>query len=112
MEQAKILKEKISIKHTETKSNIQENQIFVGNKPFMRYVRAVEMIVREKRIKNIVLKARGSNISRAVDLFEAVKNKFLKDLEMTSLIKTHTDDFELDGKNLSTSVIEITLVVK
>ena len=112
MEQEKVLTEQMKITPQQEKSKIEENQIFIGQKPFMKYVRAVEMIVREKGMKSIVIKARGQNISRAVDLAESVKNKFLKDLKPVLNISSHTEQFNKDGRDLSISVIEIILKVK
>jgi DNA-binding protein len=72
----KELSENLSINTSEEKSKIKENQILVGNKPFMRYVRSAEILLRSKNFKVISVRARGINISKAVDLIEAVKHKF------------------------------------
>lgn len=53
------------------------NCVFVGQKPTMSYVFAVQTQV-EKGQKLIRIKARGRCISKAVDVAEIVLNKFLK----------------------------------
>ena len=56
-----------------------ENTIFIANKPFMNYVTGVVMQFTTKGAKEIVIKARGKFISRAIDVEEVVRKKFLKD---------------------------------
>jgi DNA-binding protein len=109
MELAKELAENLSIKTSEVKSKIKENQIFVGNKPFMRYVRSAEILLRNKNLKLISIRARGINISKAVDLIEAIKNKFCADLKLISSITTSTERFMREDREAFVSVIEITL---
>jgi DNA-binding protein len=109
MEQAVELAENIGIKTSEIKSKIKENQIIIGNKPFMRYVRSAEILLRSKNLKLITVRARGINISKAVDLIEAVKNKFCSDLNLISSAKTSTEKFIRDDKEAFVSVIELEL---
>lgn len=105
----KELAENLTVKTSEVKSNIKENQIFVGNKPFMRYVRSAEILLRNKNLKLISIRARGINIRKAVDLAEVVKNKFCADLKLISSISIFTEKFIKDDKELSVSAIEINL---
>lgn len=109
MELAKELAENLSIQTSEVKSKIKENQILVGNKPFMRYVRSAEILLRSKNLKSISVRARGANITKAVDLIEAVKNKFCKDLNLTSSVTTSTEKFMKEDREFFVSIIEITL---
>jgi len=113
MDLAKELKETLSVKPTEHKTNIKENEIYVGSKPFMKYVRSAEILLRTKRFNLIIIRARGMNISKAVDLAESVKNKFCNDLNLSiSSIKTHTEQYMKDNRDFSVSSIELTLSVK
>ncbi len=53
-----------------------ENVVFIGVKPVMNYVLAV-ITQFNQGINEITLKARGKAISRAVDVAEIVRNRFL-----------------------------------
>lgn len=109
VEQKLELAENLGIKTSEVKSKIKENQIFVGNKPFMRYVRSCEILLRNKNLKIISIRGRGMNISKAVDLAEAIKNKFCADLNLTSSISTSTEKFLREDREVSVSIIELNL---
>jgi DNA-binding protein Alba len=105
----KQLAEKLSMTTSEVKSKIKENQIFVGNKPFMRYVRSAEILLRNKNLRLISIRGRGMNINKAVDLAEAIKNKFCQDLNLIMNISTSTEKFLKDDREFSVSVIELNL---
>ena len=56
-----------------------DNIIFIGMKPFMNYVNGVIMQFSRKENKEVIIKARGKFISRAVDIAEVTLKRFLKD---------------------------------
>jgi DNA-binding protein len=88
-----------------------ENSVFVGGKPFMNYVTAVVMQFTMKGAKEVVIRARGKFISRAVDIAEVCKKRFLKDhnIEVKG-IKTDSEEFEnKEGRKVNVSTIDITL---
>lgn len=87
---------------------MDENTIFVGNKPPMSYVLAV--VTQFNGGSNVVLiKARGRAISRAVDTAEIVRNRFVKEAEVKEInIGTESITNE-EGRNSNVSSIEITL---
>ncbi|RLG18908.1 DNA-binding protein Alba [Nanoarchaeota archaeon] len=86
-----------------------ENEIFVGKKPFMNYVTGA-LLQFNKGAKELVLKARGKYISRAVDVAEAIKNKFLSDVKVSE-IKIGSEELESKdkGSKVRVSYIEIKL---
>jgi len=89
-----------------------ENVVYIGTKPFMNYVTSVVMQFTTKKRDSVIIKARGKFITRAVDVAEIVRKKFLKDqnLKITN-IKIDSEEFEnKEGKKVSVSTIEITLV--
>ncbi|OIO41465.1 DNA-binding protein Alba [Candidatus Pacearchaeota archaeon CG_4_9_14_3_um_filter_31_7] len=91
-----------------------ENTIFIANKPFMNYVTGVVMQFTTKGAKEIVIKARGKFISRAIDVEEVVRKKFLKDqnIELKE-IKVDSEEFtNKEGRKVNVSIIEITLSKK
>ena len=91
------------------KSN--ENVIFIGGKPFMNYVTGVVMQFTTKGNKDVVVKARGKFISRAVDVAEVARKRFLKEHDISVKdIKIDSEEFEnKEGKKVNVSTIEISL---
>ena len=85
----------------------ETNEVFIGKKPFMNYVTAVVMQFNSGS-KSTVIKARGKYISRAVDVAEVVKNRFVKDVKVTE-VKINSEDFETEGRKIRTSTIDIVL---
>ena len=87
----------------------EENTVFVGNKPVTAYVMAC--VTQFNRDHNsIVLKARGRAISRAVDVAEVLRHRFMKGLVEITSIETGTEQIETREGNLSNiSSIEITV---
>jgi len=57
------------------------NTIYIGNKPPMNYVLAVIRTFNYPGVDNVVLKARGRAISRAVDVAEIASRRFLTDVQ-------------------------------
>ena len=66
-----------------------DNVVYVGNKPVMNYVLAV--VTQFKKSKEVVVKARGRAISRAVDTSEIVKNRFMTEAEVIKHIRATPD---------------------
>ncbi|AIY90108.1 DNA-binding protein Alba [Geoglobus acetivorans] len=84
-----------------------ENAVFVGNKPVMNYVLAV-LTQFNGGAKEVVVKARGRAISRAVDVAEIVRKRFLPDVEVKD-IKISTEKVESEQGEANVSAIEIVL---
>jgi len=90
-----------------------ENTIYVGNKPAMSYVLAVVTQFQRSSSEEVVIKARGRAISRAVDAAEIVRNRFLKDAELKDIkIGTESITNEEEGRTSNVSSIEIILTTK
>ena len=60
---------------------MENNTIFVGSKPVMNYVLAVVTQFNEGS-NSVLLRARGKDISRAVDAAEIVRNSFVPDSDV------------------------------
>ena len=87
-----------------------ENAVFVGNKPVMNYVLAV-LTQFNSGATEVAVKARGRAISRAVDVAEIVRKRFLPDVDVKD-IKISTEKVESEQGEANVSAIEITLVKK
>ncbi len=88
----------------------EDNTIFIGSKSFMNYVTAVVLQFTTKGVSEVVVKARGKFISRAVDVTEVAVNRFLVDQIETKNIKIGSEEFtNKEGKQVRVSTIEITI---
>jgi DNA-binding protein len=91
------------------KTKAADNVVFVGRKPTMSYVLAVITQFTDG-LKEVHVKARGRSISRAVDVSEIVKNRFLGDVKIKSIdIGTEEREVE-DGNKINVSTIDIHLL--
>ena len=97
-------------KKTENKrrrGRADDNVVFVGKKPTMSYVLAVITQFSEG-MKDVHIKARGRSISRAVDVVEVVRNRFVNDVKHT--IEIGTEKIMGDNNSeLNVSTIDIKL---
>jgi len=90
-----------------------DNSVFIGGKPFMNYVTGVVMQFTTKNAQDVIVKARGKFISRAVDVAEVAAKRFLKDTVSVKDIKIDSEEFEnKEGRQVRVSTIEITLTKK
>jgi DNA-binding protein len=80
----------------------------VGNKPVMNYVLAI-VTQFNNGAGEVIVKARGKAISRAVDTTEIALNRFLQDVDKKSII-TSTEVVDTESGKTHVSSIEITLV--
>ncbi|HIH36623.1 MAG TPA: DNA-binding protein Alba [Methanocellales archaeon] len=85
----------------------EDNTILIGSKPAMNYVLAV-ITQFNSGSKKVILKARCRSISRAVDIAEIVRNKFLPKIKVKD-IKISTDSRGTEGGPINISAIEIDL---
>ena len=90
-----------------------DNSIFIGSKPFMNYVTSVVMQFTTKNADEVIVKARGKFISRAVDVTEVASKRFLKDQIELKDIRIDSEEFQnKEGKEVRVSTIEIVLIKK
>jgi DNA-binding protein len=90
------------------KEESEENVIYVGNKPPMSYVLAVVTQFNSGSTE-VVIKARGRAISRAVDAAEITRNRFVTDAKVKEIrIGTESITNE-EGRTSNVSSIEIAL---
>ena len=86
----------------------EENIVFIGNKPVMNYVLAV-VTQMNGGSSEVLLKARGKAISRAVDVAEIVRNRFITEAELGSINISTEEVSNMEGSNSNVSAIEIKL---
>ncbi len=85
-----------------------DNVVFIGKKSIMGYVLAVVTQFNSGADK-VIIKARGKVISKAVDVEEIVRNRFLPNVKVEKVeLKTEELTSE-DGSKSKVSAIEIVL---
>jgi len=96
-----------------TEKKKEDNVVFIGSKPFMNYVRAVEIQFSQNSSKEVIIKSRGKFISRAVDVEQVIKHGALGQQVETKSIVTNSEEFQnQEGRKIKVSTIEITLAKK
>ena len=86
----------------------EENIVYIGNKPVMNYILAV-VTQMNSGTSEVILKARGRSISRAVDVAEIVRNKFILDVKLGAIDISTEEVSNKEGSNSNVSAIEIHL---
>ena len=85
----------------------EENIVYVGKKPTMNYVLAI-VTQFNSNVDKITIKARGKAISKAVDIAEITKNRFMLNAKYSN-IKIETEKVEGERGVSNVSSIEITM---
>jgi DNA-binding protein len=88
----------------------ESNSVLIGRKPVMNYVLACITFF-HGGAKEVSVKARGKAISRAIDVVEVVRRRFLPDVKVAR-IGIGTDQIsprERDNELTNVSTIEIVL---
>ena len=86
----------------------RSNTVFIGRKPVLNYVLACMTLFKSGH-EEISLKARGRSISRAVDVVEVLKNRFMPNAEVAD-IQIGTERLESEDRGPSNvSTIDITV---
>ncbi len=95
-------------KNSEKKGSSMGNMVFVGKKPTMSYVLACVMQF-SQGANDVKIVARGRAISKAVDVVEIVRQRFMPDSVKLGEIKIGTEIIGSgdDQRNVSTIEIEL-----
>ena len=91
------------------KSRRDESVVFVGSKPLMSYITACVTQL-NRNPEELVIKARGRAISRAVDVAEVLRNRFMPDLVVRNIDISTEQVKTAEGNVANVSAMEITLV--
>lgn len=94
----------------ERKERTNDNVVFIGEKPFMNYVTAVVMQFSTLGAAEVVIKARGKFIAKAVDIAEVSMKRFLENNVKTDKILIDSEEFtNKEGRQVRVSSMEIYL---
>ncbi len=86
----------------------QKNQVLVGKKPLMNYVVACLTLFNNGE-NEVILRARGRAISKAVDAAEMLRRVFMKRLIVKSISIGSDEVQRFEGGTRSVSILEIAL---
>lgn len=87
------------------------NIVFIGSKPVMSYVLACITQLNEGN-NDLILKARGRAISRAVDTAEIIRHRFVTDAVIKDIIISTEQIERSEGGTANVSAIEIIISKK
>ncbi|HUV33315.1 MAG TPA: DNA-binding protein Alba [Candidatus Desulfaltia sp.] len=87
----------------------RSNIVFIGRKPVLNYVLACMTLFKSGH-EEIIIKARGQSISRAVDVVEVLKNRFMPNAEVVN-IEISTEQLQSEERGTS-NVSAIGIYVK
>ncbi len=86
----------------------EDNIVYVGNKPVMNYVLAV-ITQFNNGAQEVTIKARGRAISRAVDVAEVTRNRFMTQSRVKD-IRIATEKVASDRGDSNVSTMEIVMI--
>jgi archaea-specific DNA-binding protein len=96
-------------KYEEDVTSKSDNVVLIGKKPVMNYVTACITFFNSGE-KQVIVKARGRAISRAVDTIELLRRAFVKNLEINNVTIDTEELFRAESDQKSNvSTIEITV---
>ena len=97
----------------EHKPRERTNVVYIGEKPLMNYVTSIVLNFTAQNMPEVIIKSRGKFISKAVDITEVARNRFLSDQVELKDIKIGSEDFiNKENRKIRVSFIEITLKKK
>jgi archaea-specific DNA-binding protein len=87
----------------------RSNTVFIGKKPVLNYVLACMTLFKSGH-EEVVIKARGRSISRAVDTVEVLRSRFMPNVEVLD-IQIGTESLESEDRG-PTNVSTIDVYIK
>jgi DNA-binding protein len=87
-----------------------DNVIFIGSKPIINYIRSISVQFTKKNSLEVIIRSRGKFISKAVDIAEIARRRFLeKEGIRIKDINISSESFEKEGRQLNVSTMDIIL---
>ena len=89
-----------------------DNIVYIGKKPFMNYVTAVMMQFKEDRTNEVLIRARGKMINRAIDVALVSIDRFLENTVEVTDVKIESETMKDEDKETKVSCIDILMTKK
>jgi len=90
------------------KKKQNDSMVYIGRKKTINYVLAAMVVLNEER--SVKLLARGKSISRAVDVGEILRHKYIKGAQYGKILITTEELTNKDGSNTNVSSMEIEIL--
>ncbi|WNZ30403.1 MAG: DNA-binding protein Alba [Candidatus Bathyarchaeota archaeon] len=87
------------------------NIVLIGKKPVMNYVTACITFFNSSGENNVVVKARGRAICKAVDAVELLRRAFIKNLEISN-VSIDTVELFRSEDNQKSNISTIEIIIK
>jgi len=100
-----------SAAQTQPTNRVPSNNVFVGLKPVMSYVTAIILHLNSGN-KEVIVKARGNAISKAVDVVEVARRRFFEGKLAVKEISIGTEVLGQENERRNVSTMEIKLEKK
>ena len=104
-----MMEQETNKKETYKTEGENSNNIFVGGKPLVNYIRGVIIQFNKKEAQEVIIKSRGKFISKAVDVAEVAKRSLENKNIKVKDIKISSESFETEGKRTNISTMDIIL---
>jgi DNA-binding protein len=86
-----------------------ENSVFIGRKPIMNYVLAC-MTLFQGGSSEVCIKARGMAVSRAIDVAEIIRRRFVTDVKVKD-VKIGTEPLPSRERGIPSNVSTIEVIL-
>jgi DNA-binding protein len=86
-----------------------ENSVFIGRKPIMNYVLAC-MTLFQGGSSEVCIKARGMAVSRAIDVAEIIRRRFVTDVKVKD-VKIGTEQLPSRERGIPSNVSTIEVIL-
>jgi len=101
----------VADKPLEKEKKIDDNVIFIGEKPIINYIRSISVQLSKNPGQEVIIRSRGRFISKAVDIVEIARRRFLeREGVKVREIKISSEEFEKEGKKINVSTMDIILI--
>lgn len=90
-------------------AEVDRNSVFIGRKPVMNYVLAC-MTLFQGGNNEISIKARGRAVSRAIDVAEIIRHRFLTDVKVKD-VKIGTEQLLRSDSGIPSNVSTIEVIL-
>ncbi len=87
------------------------NVVLIGKKPVMNYVTACITFFNSSEQNQVIVKARGRAICKAVDTVELLHRGFVKNLEISN-VAINTEELYRSDSNQKSNVSTIEIIIK
>ncbi len=87
------------------------NTVLIGKKPTINYVMAILKLFNDEGVEEVIVKARGRNVCKAIDAVEMLRNMFIKDVDIND-IKIYSEELLDESAATKKKITAIEVVLR